>query len=171
MGLDGGLSANIFRIDENTITVSSASRKGDLHPAVLVSATECFAPPSKQRREEIFLDGTRVKFPATIDKDKDEDEDEDEDEDKGEDTCRKETNNCLNRANKEKKKKAPSSWVKKMTTGLLRYTLCSVFWTCRVLEIRPWTYLTITTGITLGVSASILYPEKLSAWSIRSRLY
>lgn len=131
-GLDGGLSANIFRIDEKSITISAATRKGDVYPTILLSPVECFQPPSKQRREEIFNDGSRAPL-LTI------------------------TNNRKAAAAVEWSSSSTSSsslasrspnWtMKKVKTELVRYALCSIFWPLRALEGRVYTVCLICTSL------------------------
>jgi hypothetical protein len=127
LAIDGGLSANLFSIDDETITVSAATRKGDIHPAKLVSPAECYAPPSKERMETIFLDGASAVFPE------------------------------VNK--KKRKEKKSSTFLRKWTIAIIRYSLCSVLWTLRILEERPWTYVSVAavTGY------SYLYPSQVRA--------
>jgi hypothetical protein len=142
MGLDGGLSANIFHIDDDTFTVSAATRKGDIHPRVLVSAAECFAPPSTERKEAIFLEGASAVFPIASD-----------------------AESRIQRAESRRTRSASQSLVKKGMTQLLRYSLCTIFWTARVLEVRPWTYASIA-GL---ATALYLYPRQV--WALAHQCF
>lgn len=136
MGLDGGLSANVFRIDDDTITVSAATRKGDICPRKLVTPFECFAPPSEERMQEIFQDGASVVFPAAA------------------------------AQGAQRKNKKSSSLVRKGAIALVRYSLCSAFWTFRVLEENPWTY----AAVLAATAASCLYPDHVRSISTHKYL-
>jgi hypothetical protein len=144
MGLDGGLSANIFRIDDGTITVSAATRKGDICPKVLVSLAECFAPPTKERMEAIFSDGANVNLADTL--------------------AQINGNTSVEVDEMMPKVKKTSSLFRKGKIILLRYSLCSIFWTLRVLEERPWTYFSITAAAAM---ASYMYPHYIRALARR----
>lgn len=66
-GIDGGLSQNIFKLDERTITVSATCRKGMLHPSDhLLTLSDCFSPPPMNLRMAIFSDGSRTKLPPYV---------------------------------------------------------------------------------------------------------
>ena len=54
VGMDGGLSANLFRIDNYTLQVTATSTRGDIHPKVPLTAADCYSPPGLERRRMIF---------------------------------------------------------------------------------------------------------------------
>ncbi len=63
-GIDGGVSANTFLIDEHTIVVTASSKRGEVHPENPLSAMECFEPPSLERRDAIVAQAHTITIPT-----------------------------------------------------------------------------------------------------------
>ena len=69
-GIDGGLSANTFKIDENTIVVTASSKRGDVFPEVTLTAMECFEPAPLARRDAIVAQAGTIQIPTCKSKSK-----------------------------------------------------------------------------------------------------
>ena len=65
--IDGGLSANTFKIDDNTIIVTATSKRGAMFPDEPLTSMECFAPPTMERRNAICAQAATIKIPVVKD--------------------------------------------------------------------------------------------------------
>jgi hypothetical protein len=159
-GIDGGFSANLFKLDENTITVTAMSSKGTIHPSSILSKTDCFSPPSVARRKAIFDDGASVTLPEIQDV-------------KpgasdsriplpGNSNSRNTTGNYSN-GGLIFRGKSTINFVRKPMLSLLRVGICSVFWTLRLIEAAPKsiTLLAAALFVPKNIWASIMEKFKL----------
>lgn len=141
-GIDGGFSKNLFKIDENTVTVSVTSTWGMIHPALLLTPADCYAPPAMERRMKIFDDASclsvnPVRLMADTSSPLDDrlpDESNYSQRDVGEGGVKLEPPGpvvCSERKN-------VSHWQRMCFTSL-KNTVCATFWILRTVEAAPFT--------------------------------